>query len=265
MPAQPPTTTPSQGAAPERQPAAAQGAAPSEWVVGIADEAPSLDPGLSATIASATTAQLHIFDALVSFVGQNLRLQSKLAESWKMIDEQTWEFELRRGVKFHNGDDFTAGTSCTRSTSTGRALAEEGLHRARSPDVEQVDPYTVRIRTRAPNPTLFTNLAALPIMPREAREKVGEEAFARQPVGTGPYRFVEFARGQRLVLEANPTYWRGPPSAGEAHAAADHRPGDARRRAEDRRRPDHRRPAGRPAQGAAGGRHRAAARSRARG
>src|SRR5215203_2357652 len=58
-PAQPPTTAPPPGAEPGRQPQAAQGAVPTEWVVGIADEAPSLDPGLSPSIASATTAQLH--------------------------------------------------------------------------------------------------------------------------------------------------------------------------------------------------------------
>jgi peptide/nickel transport system substrate-binding protein len=75
--------------------------------------------------------------------------------------------------------------------------------------IEQIDPYTVRITTDAPNPTLLANLSFIWIIPREAREKVGAEGFGQQPIGTGPYRFVEFTRGDRLVLDANPTYWRG--------------------------------------------------------
>src|SRR5206468_11774635 len=75
---------------------------------------------------------------------------------------------------------------------------------------ERADPSTIRLTTAAPASPLLATLAALPIMPRDAREKAGEEAFSREPVGSGPYRLVEFARGQRLVLEANPTYWRGP-------------------------------------------------------
>jgi peptide/nickel transport system substrate-binding protein len=75
--------------------------------------------------------------------------------------------------------------------------------------VEVVDPHTVRISTRGPNPTLPANLATLPIVPREAREKAGEEAFAASPIGSGAYKLVEFVRGQRLVLEANPSYWAG--------------------------------------------------------
>ena len=75
--------------------------------------------------------------------------------------------------------------------------------------IEQLDPYTVRITTDAPNPTLLANLSYIWIIPREAREKMGAEAFGQQPIGTGPYRFVEFIRGDRLVLDANPSYWRG--------------------------------------------------------
>jgi peptide/nickel transport system substrate-binding protein len=210
-PAQPPTTAPPPGAVPDRQPQAAQGAVPTEWVVGIADEAPSLDPGLSPSIASASTAQLHIFDTLASFVGQSPRLESKLAESWKMIDERTWEFALRRGVKFHNGDDFTAKDVVYSMGVYRNERSPKKVYTEQIADVEQVDPYTVRIRTRDPNPTLFTSIAEFPILPSEARERIGEDVFAREPVGTGPYRVVEFARGERLVLEANPTYWRGAP------------------------------------------------------
>src|SRR5579884_1496835 len=220
-PAQSPSASPTQAAGPGGAPTQAaaagapatttQSAAPSEWVVGIADEPPSLDPGTSPTIASATTAQLHVLDTLTSFVGQNLRLEGKLAESWKLIDDRTWEFALRRGVKFQNGDDFTAKDVLYSMSVYRDERSPKHVYTEQIADVEQVDPYTVRIHTKDPNPTLFTSLAELPVLPSDAREKMGEEAFARQPIGTGPYRVVEFARGERLVLERNPTYWGPPP------------------------------------------------------
>ncbi len=209
-PAQSPPSAPSQGAGTSAPAPAAQSPAPSEWVVGIADEAPSLDPGLAPTIASASTAFAHIYDQLVSFEGQNLKLTGKLAESWKMLDERTWEFALRKGVKFHNGDDFTAKDVLYSMSVYRNDRSPKKVYTEEIADVEQVDPYTVRIHTRNPNPTLFVSLAEFPILPSEAREQIGEDAFARQPIGTGPYRVVEFARGERLVLEANPNYWRGP-------------------------------------------------------
>ena len=191
-PAQPPTTNPPQGTGPANPPqstgpanppVAAQGTTPSEWVVGLADEAPSLDPGMSPTIASATTAQLHIFDALASFVGQNLRLEPKLAESWKMIDERTWEFALRRGVKFHNGDDFTAKDVLYSMNVYRNDRSPKKVYTEQIADVEQVDAYTIRIRTRDPNPTLWTSLAEFPILPSEAREKLGRKLLPASPLG----------------------------------------------------------------------------------
>jgi peptide/nickel transport system substrate-binding protein len=217
-PAQQPAPAPGQaakpaGAPPAAAPAAApaaQSGVPNEWTVGMAEEPPSLDPGLAPTVVGATLASLHIFDTLVSFEGQDFKALPKLAESWKLLDDRTWEFALRKGVRFHNGDEFSArdvlySFELYRSDRSPKKVYTEEIAQ-----VEQVDPYTIRITTRNPNPTLLANLAQLPVLP-EAREKIGEETFARQAVGTGPYKVVEFARGERLVLEANPSYWRGQP------------------------------------------------------
>ncbi len=193
--------------------AAGQPSAPSggqtEWVVAVSEEAASLDPGSGAAVAASTVAHTHLFDALISYEPPNFTVVPLLAESWTLLDERTWEFHLRRGVKFHNGDDFTASDvlysfEVYRSPSSPRLQNLAGVA-----GVEQVDPYTVRITTHAPDPTLLANLSYIWIVPREAREKLGAEEFNQQPIGTGPYKFVEFIRGQRLVLEANPNYWRG--------------------------------------------------------
>jgi peptide/nickel transport system substrate-binding protein len=208
-PAQAPGPAPAQGAPREAARPATTSAGPTEWVVALPEEAATLDPAFGQSTAGSTQAQAHIYDTLVYFQGPSLQLAPMLAESWQLLDERTWEFSLRKGVKFHNGDDFTASDVkysfelYKSERSPRRIYAEEVTN------VEEVDRYTVRLTTRGPNPTLLANLASLSILPREAREKAGDEAFATNPVGTGPYKLVEFVRGQRLVLEANPSYWQG--------------------------------------------------------
>jgi peptide/nickel transport system substrate-binding protein len=211
-PAAPPA---SQSAAPAAQPgpasagAAASFTGPQEWVVGLAEEAASLDPGSGAAVAASSQAHLYLFDPLVTYETQSFRLTPMLAESWTVVDDRIWDLKLRRDVKFHNGDDFTAAdVKYSYDVYKGEKSARQYNLEAVT-GVEQVDLYTIRLTTAAPSPGLLANLAALPILPRDAREKVGEEAFSTHPMGTGPYRLVEFVRGQRLVLEANPTYWRG--------------------------------------------------------
>src|SRR5690242_3958973 len=228
-PAQPPAPTAPQGAGPSAPPAAAsagqasapagqaapaavQGSGPAEWVVALAEEPASLDPAVGTAAAASSMAQLHIYDALVAYEGPSMKLTGKLAESWRLVDDSTWEFKLRQGVRFHNGDPFTADDV---AYSFGLYRDEKAARRINLESVtgwEVVDPYTIRLRTAGPSPGLLANLASLTIMPQAAREKAGADAFGEHPIGTGPYRFVEFVRGQRLVLEANPDYWRGKPT-----------------------------------------------------
>src|SRR5262249_37579089 len=81
---------------------------PSEWVVGLAEEPASLDPGSGAAVAASSQAQLYLFDPLVSYETQSFKLVPMLAQAWTVADDRVWDFKLRRGVKFHNGDDLTA-------------------------------------------------------------------------------------------------------------------------------------------------------------
>src|SRR5215216_55124 len=96
----------SQSAAPAAQPgqpsagAAASFTGPQEWVVGLAEEAASLDPGSGAAVAASSQAHLYLFDPLVTYETQSFRLTPMLAESWTVVDDRIWDFKLRRDVKF---------------------------------------------------------------------------------------------------------------------------------------------------------------------
>ena len=139
-----------------------------------------------------------------------------LAESWRESpDGLTYEFKLREGLRFHNGDPFTA-EDVKFSFHRYRGTAAKLLHE-RVKTVEVVDPHRVRFVLQAPWPDFLAFYAtpatgAAWVVPKKYIEKVGEEAFKKHPIGLGPYRFVRMTPGVELVLEANEQYWRKKPS-----------------------------------------------------
>src|SRR5437667_2411318 len=139
-----------------------------------------------------------------------------LATSWKESpDGLTYEFKLREGLKFHNGDPFTA-EDVKFSFHRYRGTAAKLLHE-RVKAVEILDPTRVRFVLHAPWPDFLTFYAtpatgAAWIVPKKYLEKVGEDGFKRQPVGLGPYRFVRMTPGVEVVFEANEQYWRKKPT-----------------------------------------------------
>ncbi len=139
-----------------------------------------------------------------------------LAESWRESpDGLTYEFKLREGLKFHNGDAFTA-EDVKFSFHRYRGTAAKLLHE-RVKAVEIVDPHHVRFVLGKPWPDFITFYAtpatgAAWIVPKQYIERVGEDSFKKQPVGLGPYRFVRLSPGVELVLDANEQYWRKKPS-----------------------------------------------------
>ena len=139
-----------------------------------------------------------------------------LAESWTMSkDGLAYEFVLRKGVRFHNGDSLTADDvkySFERYKGAGATTL-----RARVATVEVVDPHRVRFRLKQPWPDFMTFYAtpasgAAWIVPRAYTQRVGEDGFKKAPVGAGPYRFASFTPGVELVLEAHDGYWRKTPA-----------------------------------------------------
>ena len=139
-----------------------------------------------------------------------------LAESWKeSADGLVYEFKLREGLRFHNGDPFTA-EDVKFSFHRYRGAAAKLLHE-RVKAVEIIDPHRVRFVLHAPWPDFLTFYAtpatgAAWVVSKKYLEKVGDEGFKKQPVGLGPYRFARLTPGIELVLEANEAYWRKKPS-----------------------------------------------------
>jgi peptide/nickel transport system substrate-binding protein len=134
-----------------------------------------------------------------------------LAESWEISDDGTeYTFKLREDVTFHNGEPFNAD-SVVFSWERGSQDTMQWSDRWTVADaVEKIDDFTVKVTTAdgKPNPLLLRIMAGdWAMVPPQYLEEVGEEGFAEHPIGTGPFRFVEWAKGDRIVFEANPDYW----------------------------------------------------------
>ena len=139
-----------------------------------------------------------------------------LAESWtESPDGLVYEFKLREGLTFHNGDPFTA-EDVHFSFLRYKGISAKQLHeRVKALDI--LDPYRLRIVLHAPWPDFLTVYSAVVsraawIVPKQYVERVGDEGFKRHPIGLGPYRFVRLDPGVALVLEAHDRYWRKPPT-----------------------------------------------------
>src|SRR5262245_5434915 len=189
--------------------AMAQPAAKPEWTVAVGEEAESVDPASSVLFAS-DTYHVHMFDALIGLEGDELKPVPLLAERWENVNPTTWRFYLRRNVKFSNGEDLDAedvrySFEIYINPTNRRATFAKGIAK-----VEVRDKYTVDVITDGPLASVLFNVVRCYILPRQTREAAGAQAFAQQPIGTGPYRLVEWKRDQQLVREANPHYWRGP-------------------------------------------------------
>ncbi len=154
-----------------------------------------------------------IHDALVKPMPGNLMTPS-LAESWTVsADQLVYDFKLREGLKFHNGDPFTAEDV---KFSFHRAKGSKILH-DKVRDVVIVDPYRVRFQLREAWPDFMTFYGTLVsgaswVVPKKYVERVGDDGFKKQPIGLGPYKFVSHQPGIELVMEANESYWRKMPS-----------------------------------------------------
>ena len=161
----------------------------------------------------ASVVAAHIFDTLVER-DSALKLQPALAsELPKLVAPTVWEVKLRRGVKFHNGEDFNA-ESVKWSLERVKQAAMRASSNFRPIDhVEIVDPYTVRVHTSKPWPT-FTSIMTFrqaSMYPPKAYAGKDSAAISKAPIGTGPYKFVRWSKDEEIVLEANDQYWRGAP------------------------------------------------------
>lgn len=181
-----------------------------EIIVAQGADAVTLDP-YGQNDQPSSRVRVQIFDTLV-LQNKDLELEPALAESWEQIDDVTWEFKLREGVKWHNGEDFTAADVVF---SLPRAIESETVgyivNMIDPETIEAVDDYTVRLATYEPFAPLLAHLShpAISMMNEKAVEDAGEEVNI-QPVGTGPYKFVSWDPGVEIVLERNEDYWGEP-------------------------------------------------------
>ena len=157
---------------------------------------------------------VNIFDYLI-FPDADGVLQPALATSWEQVDDLSMRFTLREGVLWHDGEPFTAEDVkfTLERVAYDTSLQDHGQYR-QIREVEIVGPFEIIIHTHDPEPVLLSRLSRIgsSILPKHYIEEIGWDAIGdAPPIGTGPFKFVEWRRDDRLVLEAFDDHWRGRP------------------------------------------------------
>ncbi len=184
------------------------------WGVHISLAPTWFDPAETQGLITPFMIMYAIHDALAKSMPGNVTAPS-LAESWQVSpDGRVYDFTLRKGVRFHNGDPLTA-EDVKFSFDRYRGASAKNL-KDRVAAVETPDAHRVRFRLRNPWPDFMTFYTAASgagwIVPKKYVEKVGDEGYKKAPVGAGPYKFVSFTPGVEMVMEAFDGYWRKTPS-----------------------------------------------------
>ncbi|GAB4431480.1 MAG: ABC transporter substrate-binding protein [Chloroflexi bacterium OHK40] len=162
----------------------------------------------------ATWIHSNIGDCLVWRDRETAEFIPWLAESWENVDETTWTMKLREGITFHNGEPFNA--EAVKYTIERIQADETALVHPQwlfISEVNIIDDYNIEFKTGAPEPAFLSKMSgtACQVVPPGYTEEVGTEGFGQAPVGTGPFKFVEWVKDDRVVLEANPDYFQGAP------------------------------------------------------
>ncbi|ORB66358.1 ABC transporter substrate-binding protein [Mycolicibacterium tusciae] len=187
------------------------GASSGNLIAAIAGEPDQLDPHKTSAYFSFEVLE-NVFDTLVE-PDANLEMRPALAESWIVSPDQlVWTFRLRPGVTFHDGSPFTADDV----VYSYRRIIDEQLTNVDKfsavTDVSAPDAETVVIRLKQPTPNLLTNIGGFKGMAIVQRANVESGQIATHPIGTGPFSFSGQKSGDSITLNANPSFWGGPPS-----------------------------------------------------
>ncbi|ESR25574.1 ABC transporter substrate-binding protein [Lutibaculum baratangense] len=203
-----------------------------QLTIGLKSEATSMDPQFH-NLSTNTQVLLNVFEGLTKQDAVQ-RLEPSLATEWEAVDDTTWRFTLREGVKFHNGSDFTARdviyTMC-RVPLVENSPSSYTIYTGTMTDVAADGDHAVIITTDGPDPLLPTELASLPILSADALGAEDEVTYAQGgcegmgevpqspafnspdvAVGTGPYTLDEFTRGNQLVMSRFEGYWGDAPN-----------------------------------------------------
>lgn len=150
----------------------------------------------------------NVQEALLNRDPETNELVGELATSWEQVDDTTWRFTLREGVAFHNGDPFNAEVAAFGINYTWDPENAFEIYQFVGPDMtaEAVDEYTLDVTTESPDPILPSRLYFSPI-PNMNQVEERPDSLPVEPIGTGPYQFVEWEKGQHILLTANPDWW----------------------------------------------------------
>ncbi|HEX2135044.1 MAG TPA: ABC transporter substrate-binding protein [Microvirga sp.] len=180
-------------------------------VVDLPNDAATLDPHLQWDTDSYSIYR-NIFDNLVTRNVEG-KIVPQIAAAWRYLDDTTIEFDIRQGVTFHDGSALSAEDVAF----SIRRIINPTFN---SPQLSQFDqivsaeatgPGKVTVKTKTPYPALFAQLVKLSIVPKAVVERVGDQTFNIQPVGSGPYKLEAWQKGVQTTLVANESYWRGKP------------------------------------------------------
>lgn len=194
------------------QPAAAQKSADTLRVL-WRDPTVNIDPYYNSQRTGLILAH-HAWDGLVFRDPNGYAIKPLLAESWKWVDDQTMEFKLRAGAKFHNGDpvtaaDFAYTIKVITDPASGISVPSNFTWIA---GTEVIDPLTVRLKMKQAFPAALEYLAfVMPLYPQAYRERVGRDAYNKEPIGAGPYRITKWEPGRDVEMERFEDYYAGSP------------------------------------------------------
>jgi len=185
-------------------------AAAADLSVALGADVTSIDPHFH-NLTPNNNVGNHVFDTLVGKDASG-RLTPQLAESWRTIDDLTWEFKLRRGVKFHDGSDFTAADvvfSLDRVPNVPNSPSSFVSYSKQITEKIVVDPYTIRLKTAAPYPLMPNDMGTIMIVSSRAAKGATTEDFnsGKAAVGTGPFKFERWQKGSRIDLTRHEAYW----------------------------------------------------------
>jgi len=209
VPVDAPTAEAAQPTAEAVQPTATVEMGPSgQLIIAQAADINTLDPKFLKGRETQNVLRL-MFDSLYHR-DNNMQIIPWLATSYENPSPLTWRFHLRQGVKFSNGNDFKANDV---KFSLGRLVEEDSAWSDKSiiDKVEVVDDYTVDITTKTPFAAFMTRVVLWHMTDEEYFNEVGKDGFSTKPMGTGPFKFVEWVKDEQVVLEANTDYWGGAP------------------------------------------------------
>ncbi len=188
---------------------AAAGASAQDLRIGIASQPSSMDPHYHLLTPNLQISR-HIYDTLIA---QDARqgLKPGLAESWRALDDKTWEFKLRKGIKFSNGQEFTADDvlfTFERAPNVPRSPASFGLY-IKGKTLSKVDDHTIRMTTEAPAPLLPNDVSNVYIISAKAGRDATTEDYnaGKISIGTGPFKQADYVPGERITLVRNEGHW----------------------------------------------------------